>query len=44
MTIGSLEDIGYGVDYVAADPYVLPARLGALMGPMSTSEAVFGIV
>lgn len=27
MTIGALEDLGYTVNYAAADPYVFPARM-----------------
>lgn len=44
MTIGSLADMGYGVNYAAADPYTLPGRVSSLMDAMSTSEAIFGIV
>ncbi|MGB3311236.1 MAG: proprotein convertase P-domain-containing protein [Nodosilinea sp.] len=33
LTVGSLEDLGYAVNYTAADPYVLPSALAlAVMG------------
>jgi hypothetical protein len=27
LTVGSLEDLGYAVNYTAADPYTLPSAL-----------------
>lgn len=33
LTVGSLEDLGYTVDYAAADPYLLSSRVGGT-GPM----------
>ena len=29
MTVGALEDLGYSVNYAAADPYTIPAGLRA---------------
>ncbi|MCC1491466.1 pre-peptidase C-terminal domain-containing protein [Cognatishimia sp. F0-27] len=37
MTIGSLEDMGYQVNYTAADPYSLPSGVGALLADNSAS-------
>lgn len=38
LTIASLEDLGYVVNYAAADPYVLPTALKlAVMGVQANS-------
>ncbi len=42
MTIGSLEDLGYEVDYDTADPYELPSALTLAMMGVGAEEADHG--
>lgn len=46
MTIGALADLGYGVNYGAAQAYTLPGRLNGLMAAESHAQhdEIFGIV
>lgn len=41
MTIGALDDLGYTVDYEAADPYELPAGVAGLIGPQDIGKPVY---
>lgn len=38
LTIASLEDLGYSVNYQVADPYTLPQNKVSLMGQVTTSD------
>ena len=42
VTIGALEDVGYEVDYDAADPYTLPTPLELAMMGIGVEEADHG--
>ena len=49
LTIGSLQDLGYTVNYAAADPYVLPAPAAATnvirsSTAMSSNQRLFALV
>ena len=42
LTVGALEDVGYEVDYDAADPYTLPTALELAMMGIGVEEADHG--
>ena len=44
VTIGTLQDMGYSVNYAAADPYTLPGHVAAVAdsGPAETNTAQLG--
>lgn len=42
MTIASLDDLGYGVDLTAADPYTLPGRSNALA--LVQEDPIWGVM
>jgi hypothetical protein len=39
MTLGSLEDFGYSVNYLAVDPFTMPVALGRVAPPAAAREA-----
>jgi len=39
LTVGTLEDLGYTVNYAAADPYVLPSAIGGWAAVTATGTA-----
>jgi hypothetical protein len=43
QTIGDLDDLGYDVDYVAADPYALPAGTPFMRAPAHGHDTVWSI-